>query len=206
MRRPVFTWTGLVRTLYFHAMKSTAETDRLYTLDEYRDLPSDDLWQDELVRGRLVRQPRPAVPHGRLQSLIAQRLWNHLQEAGSDGLVLTESGFVLSEDPATVRGPDIAYISPERLPEETLEMWAHFAPDLAVEVLSPSDGAAAVQEKVLDYLDAGSRMVWVVDPASRSATVYRSLTEIRVLSDEDTLDGGDVLPGLRIPLKELFGG
>lgn len=187
-------------------MENAIEADRTYTLEEYAARPTEDGWVDELVRGRLAREPRPGMPHGRLQSRLAQKLWNHVEAESLDGLIVTESGFVLAESPPTVRGPDVAYVSPERLPEEPVESWLHFGPDLAVEVVSPRDRAAAVQEKVLEYLDAGSRLVWVVDPATRSATVYRSRTEIRVLSDDEALDGGDVLPGLRIPLRELFGG
>ncbi len=78
------------------------------------------------------------------------------------------------------------------------------APDLAVEVVSPSHRASEMQEKALDYLDAGAALVWVVDPSQRSVTVYRSPGDIRILREGELLEGGEVLPDLRISLGELF--
>lgn len=78
------------------------------------------------------------------------------------------------------------------------------APDLAAEILSPSNTASGVQEKVLEYLDAGTRLVWVIDPRTRVVNTYRSRTDVRLLGELDELDGGEVLPGFRLPVKDLF--
>jgi len=78
------------------------------------------------------------------------------------------------------------------------------APDLAVEVVSPDDTADAIEDKVIEYLDAGTQLVWVVHPRTRTVTVYRSLKNVRVLTRDEMLDGDDVLPGFTVPVKELF--
>jgi len=111
---------------------------------------------------------------------------------------------VIARDPDTVRAPDVAYVAKERIPETEPVGFFRGAPDLAVEVLSPNDPAGDVLAKVQDWLDAGCRAVWVVDPKTRSVTVYHSRRQITVLSESETLDGGDVLPGLRISLADLF--
>ena len=116
------------------------------------------------------------------------------------------TGFLLRRDPDTVRAPDVAFVSSERLgTSEASSGFLERAPDLAVEVVSPSDSAAAVQSKVEDWLGAGTRLVWVVYPDTRSVTVYRSLNEAEVLSEPDALDGAPVLTDLAVPVSDLFG-
>lgn len=176
---------------------------RRLTIEEYADLQEPDEYQSELVRGFLVRQPRPGARHGRVQLRIGHRLESYVAKRGL-GLVLVEAGVVFSRDPPTVRGPDVAFYTSERAPDPVPAGFLEIAPDLAVEVLSPSNRAGEIQEKVAEYLDAGTRMVWVVDPASRTATVYRSRDEIRLLAGDDELEGGDVVPGFRARLSELI--
>jgi len=104
-----------------------------------------------------------------------------------------------------VRAPDIAFVSNDRLPRDPYApAYWRFAPDLAVEILSPSNRAADMQRKVLEYLDAGSRLVWVIDPGARTAVAYRSRTDIQLLGPEEALHGVDVLPGFHLPLARLF--
>jgi Uma2 family endonuclease len=98
----------------------------------------------------------------------------------------------------------MAYVSRERMPPLGRKYW-RMAPDLAVEILSPSNSASDVQEKVLEYLAAGSRLVWIVDPARRTVTVYKSARDIRILGAGEALTGEEVLPGFRLPLAALFG-
>ena len=112
-------------------------------------------------------------------------------------------GHVLFDDRATVRSPDAAFIRRDRLPELT-DHFVPVAPDLAVEVLSPSDRMADALSKVAMYLQAGTRLVWVVEPRTRSVTTYRSRTDVKVLKGTDLLSGLDVLPGFRLSLNELF--
>ncbi|CAN5845976.1 Uma2 family endonuclease [soil metagenome] len=174
------------------------------TLEEFQRLPEEDLHRVELVRGRLVREPRPGAEHGFLTTRLIVALDAFVREREL-GLVVAETGFLLSDDPPTVRGPDVAFIAAEDLPPEGIpEGFWKIAPRLAVEVVSPSNTASGIRAKVLEYLAAGTLSVWVVDPATRSVTTYRSRTEIRLLASEDELDGGEVLPGFRLRLPELF--
>jgi Uma2 family endonuclease len=182
----------------------TATTNDLLTLEEFVRLPDEDPYKLELARGRLVREPPPGAPHGWLVWKLFAALHNHVAEHGI-GIVVNETGFLLSVDPPTVRGPDLAVIKSENLPREGLPegYWTR-APDVAIEILSPSNSAVEIQEKVLDYLTAGSRLVWVADPHSRSVIVYGSGHENRLLTLGDDLEGGDVLPRFRIALADLF--
>lgn len=117
-------------------------------------------------------------------------------------MLVGDVGFVLrlSGDPERVRAPDVAFVSAGRLPEGFLDG----APDLAVEVLSPSDDPVDVQQKVRDYLEAGAHLVWVVAPSAQAVTVDRADGSARLLREWEALEGEDALPGLRIPLAELF--
>jgi Uma2 family endonuclease len=109
----------------------------------------------------------------------------------------------LFDDRATVRSPDAAFVRRERLPELS-DHFVPVAPDLAVEVLSPSDRMADALGKVAMYLQAGVQLVWLVDPAARVVTVFRPDGPPKILGQSDALDGGDLLPGLTIPLAEIF--
>lgn len=185
------------------ATDRTAIVERL-TLEEFERLPEENEHRVELVRGYLVREPRPGAEHGWLTGKLIGRIDEHARE-GELGITVTETGFLLSVDPPTVRGPDLAFIAAENLPPEGIPrgFW-RMAPDLAVEVVSPSNTAAEIREKVLEYLACGSRLVWVVDPATRSVSAYRSRTDIRLLTEGDVLEGADVLPDFRLTIAELF--
>ncbi|MBW3661208.1 MAG: Uma2 family endonuclease [Gemmatimonadetes bacterium] len=178
-------------------------TEQLLSIEQFQRLPEDDGYRAELVRGRLVREPLPGAEHGWLASRLFEAIAAHVRRHDL-GLALVETGYLLSDEPPTVRGPDAAFLSRERLPDEIPDGFWPLAPDLAVEVVSPSNSAAEIQDKVLQYLDAGTRVVWVVDPATRSVSAYRSRDDIRILTAGETLDGGDVLPGLTLEISELF--
>ena len=117
----------------------------------------------------------------------------------------SETGFVLTTNPDTVRAPDIAFIRQERVNEvgRSKGFWIG-PPDLAVEVISPNDTVGEVEDKVHMWLERGTRLVWVVSPKLCNVTVYRSLTDIEALTEKDTLDGGDVVSGFQIPIAEIF--
>lgn len=183
---------------------------------EYRVLPEklvtaadlllleDGEWLTELEQGRLVREPLPGGEHGRLVMEIAVRLSVHVREREL-GVVVAQSGFHIASKPDTVRGPDVAFVRAERIPAMGVpEGFFDFAPDLAVEVISPSNTAREVMRKVLEYLTAGSSVVWVVDPSSRTVTVYPGREHIRILDEKDELHGSPVLPDFRVPVSELF--
>lgn len=183
--------------------RAAGEGHDLLSIEEYERLPTDDAFHDELVRGRIVREPPPASQHGWLQVRIA-RLLGEFVERNRLGLVLVETGFILADDPPTVRAPDVAFVAREHAAGYPSDRYGRTPPDLAVEIVSPTDRASALQEKVFDYLDAGVRLVWVIDSRSHTATVYRSHSDPSLLRVGDALGGEDVLSGLRIPLDELF--
>ena len=173
------------------------------TLEEYARLPDDDLYLEEVSRGLLVREPRPGQEHGRIQFLLGGLLAVFAREHGL-GHVVGESGFILQRDPLTLRGPDVAFVSRARTGEAPKKGWAEYSPDLAVEVLSSSDRPSRMAEKVAQYFEAGTRMVWLIDPEDRTAVVYASPADVRLLREGEELDGGDVVPGFRCPLADLF--
>jgi Uma2 family endonuclease len=182
----------------------TVET-ALMTLEEYASLDEpDERYVSELVRGVVVREPLPGRDHGRVQLSIGSVLQQWARAVGAD--VTAESGYILSEEPATLRGPDIAVVVHPRPSRGEPGGWTRGAPDVAVEVLSPSNTSSAMQEKTLDYLEAGAKLVWLVDPKARTVTVIRRDGSARILRAHEVLDGEDVLSGFSVPLSELFEG
>ncbi|HEX7049047.1 MAG TPA: Uma2 family endonuclease [Longimicrobiales bacterium] len=180
--------------------------ERLLTVDEVARLPEEDDARVELVRGRLARERLPGYERGDIGGEILRRLANFVVENGL-GRVVGETGFVLSEDPPTVRASDVAFVAAARIPtgRRPTGSWPG-APDLAVEVRAPSNRRAQIREKVVDYLEAGCRLVWVVDPSTRTVTVYRPDAGTRVVGGNAVLDGEDVVPGFRLAVAELFTG
>lgn len=118
-------------------------------------------------------------------------------------MATNDTGFISERGPDTVRGPDISFWSKERLPEVP-EGYIEIAPDLTVEVVSPSDHFSRINRKLREYLDKGVRLIWVVDPEDRTVTIYRPGTEAVILTESQALDGGDVLPGFTCLVRELF--
>jgi len=172
------------------------------TASELASLP-DDSYRHELSVGLLVAEPLPSHRHDRARRRL-ERLLEAFVEAHQLGEVFGEAGYVLARDPDTVRGPDLSFVSRERLSGFDDARFFSGAPDLAVEILSPSNRPAEMHAKVADYLAAGARMVWVVDPERRSVTTYRELLAPRRLQSPEALNGEDVLPGLSIALDAIF--
>jgi Uma2 family endonuclease len=179
-------------------------TPTLATADELFMLP-DDGFRYELVKGEVRRMPPAGSEHGaiavNITIVIAQFVKAH-----DLGIVFgAETGFKIASDPDTVRAPDLAFIRRERIPAEGIPrgFWPG-APDLAVEVISPSDTYTDVEEKVNDWLSAGTRMVLVLNPRSRTVTVYTSHTHVMRLTEAHTLTGGEVLPGFTCQVAALF--
>ncbi len=157
----------------------------------------------ELVRGVLVVREPPGLRHGRVAVELARRLADHA-ETTNLGRVYVESGFKLASDPDTVRGPDVAFVSRGRLPDPVPAGFGDLAPDLVVEILSPGDRPGEVLAKVADWLSAGSRLVWVIDPVRRLARVYRDDGTETLLGPDDALDGEDALPGFACRLQTIL--
>lgn len=175
----------------------------LMTLEEYAALEEpDEAWVSELVRGTVVREPRPGSPHGVLQVELAYRLRRWAENSGAR--VTAESGYVLSEAPPTVRGPDLAVVLDAGRVGTGPADWTDGAPDVAVEILSPSDRSTDIHAKTLEYLEAGARLLWIVDPATRSVVVHRPDGSAQLLAGDAVLDGEGVLPGFALPLSDLF--
>jgi Uma2 family endonuclease len=175
------------------------------TADELLRL-SPDGHRYELVEGEL-KVMTPASPrHGRIAMRLGSLIEQHVRQHSLGVVYAAETGFQLREDPDTVRAADAAFVAKSRIPPEGEPegYWA-IAPDLVVEVISPSDSAAAVQSKVADWLEAGCRLVWVVYPDTQTVTEYRSPTQVRMLNADQTLEGGDVLPGFACGVGEIFG-
>ena len=179
-------------------------TTRLTTAEELLRMPQAGS-RYELVRGDLREMTPAGHEHGKLAMRLAARLFQHVEADRLGVVYAAETGFLLSRDPDTVRAPDVAFVSQQRV-EETGEPEGYWPgpPDLAAGIVSPNDTYAQVEEKVLDWLNAGTRMVVVVNPGERTATVYRSRTEIAVLTGQDVLDGAGVVPGWRLPVSDLF--
>lgn len=143
--------------------------------------------------------------HGAVTINLAYRIADQVRKAKLGVVLGAETGFLLRRDPDTVRAPDIAFVRADRLPAGPRpEAYFPGAPDLAVEVISPGDRLTDVEEKVDEYLAAGSREVWVVNPARRTVTVHRPGQNPVVLREAETVTGGDVLPGFECPLAEIF--
>ena len=177
---------------------------RLIELDEYEQLPNDERYFDEVSRGRLIREPRPAPRHGRIASLIAHKLMQYVDEHPGCGAVYAESGFILHEKPLTLRGPDVSFVRASRLALEPERGFFAGPPDLAIEVLSPSNTVSAMLEKIGEFLEAGTHVVWLVDPKARSVVIHGPDAPPRVKRGEETLDCPELLPGLAWPVASLF--
>lgn len=181
----------------------TTEVGPPTSLEAYVRLEEpDDAYVTEVVRGRLVREPRPGYRHARLQAHLAWLLRDHV-EGGGLGVVLTGAGVVLSQDPPTVRGPDVAFLRRERVPEDDPAGLLRVVPDLVAEIVSP--GERNVLAWILDYLDAGAREAWAVDPGTRTVTAYRSRRDVRVVDVGETLEEVARLPGVALEVEAIFG-
>jgi Uma2 family endonuclease len=165
----------------------------------------DDGFRYELVRGELRKMSPAGTEHGAIVWNLSGLLAPHIKAENLGQGFGAETGFKLSSDPDTVRAADIAFVRRERIPETGIpsNFWETF-PDLAVEVISPGDTYSEVNEKVEDWLGAGTRAVWIVDPRRRTVSVYRPMTDVTVLSEGDELDGGEVVPGFRCKVAEIF--
>lgn len=164
---------------------------------------SSDLGRCELIRGALHKLALTGGFHGATAAQLAccVKLW----ALESGGIVYSVgTGFVLERNPDTVRAPDAAWIAPERAAKADTVKFIPIAPDFLAEVLSPNDKAEEVAAKVQWWLDKGVRLVWVVDPANRCVTTHLPNGDAHVYRADDTVTGGDVMPGLSVAVCQLF--
>jgi Uma2 family endonuclease len=158
----------------------------------------------ELVRGVLVVREPTGFRHGVVASALTARMWAFVRAHGLGVVVAAETGFKLFSDPDTVRAADVGFIRSERVPDPLPRNFGALAPDLVVEVLSPDDRPGEVLQKTGEWLSAGSRLVWVIDPERRTARVYRADGSQETLVESDALLGEDVLPGFSCGLAEVL--
>lgn len=177
----------------------------LMTASEFASRPRPaDGSREELVRGEITMTPPPGFEHGYVQTNIATLLNVHVRKHKL-GRVVVETGLVTENDPDTVRGPDVSFWSKERLPmDQTPQGYPEVAADLCVEVLSPDDPMAKVSKKLEEYFTRGVRLVWVVNPRTRTVVVYGSLTDHETIEADGYLEGGDVVPQFRCAVAEIF--
>ena len=175
--------------------------------EEYLLLPEDEPF--ELVRGELRPVTRGSWTHSVVAFNAARLLDAYVRPRRLGMCVPDNTGFRITPAGATrgtVRSPDAAFIRAERLASIPPTGWVPGGPDLAVEVLSPSDTASELQEKLDDYFSAGTAVVWVIDPRRRTVEVHATDAPVRRLRDGDALDGAPVLPDFRCDVAELFEG
>lgn len=158
----------------------------------------------ELVRGVLVVREPAGGRHGRIALNLALQLGNYVNAHDLGTVYAAETGFTLARAPDTVRAPDVAFVRRERLPTPEPTGFPDLAPDLVAEVLSPGDRPGEVLAKVADWLSAGTRLVWVVDPERRAGRVYRLDGTEAIVAGEQVLDGEDVVPGYSCRLDAIL--
>jgi len=178
--------------------------EKLLTAEDLAAMP-DDGKRHELVKGRLVEMSPPKLQHGILQTLVARFISAYADEHKL-GLTFTEVGCILSRNPDNVRAPDVAFLAEGRLKSVDFGAYLPVAPDLVVEIVSPGDAASEIIDKINEYFEEDTRLMWLFYPQRRQVYVYKSPEDIQVVNIDGILDGGDVLPGFKLPLRDVFQG
>ena len=169
---------------------------------EYIDIPGK---VTELIRGRLVVREPPSTWHGLVSANVCYFISHFVRQRKLGDVFAQDTGFKIESNPDTVRAPDVAFLARERAATIPARGYAALAPDLAVEVRSPNDRTGELLAKVAAWLDAGVRIVWVIDPERREARVYRPDGSLDIIAAGGSLDGEDVLPGFSVSLSDAIG-
>ncbi|MQA90788.1 MAG: Uma2 family endonuclease [Gemmatimonas sp.] len=179
-------------------------TETLLTADDLLSHP-DDGNRHELVNGELLTMAPTGSEHGAIVVRVTAQVFSYVERNGLGVTLTGEPGFKIASDPDTVRAPDLAFVRRENVPEAGIPTgyWPG-APNLAAEVVSPSDTYEQVDAKVATWLDAGTEVVWVLNPRRRTIAIHTGSAQVRVLAATDELDGGTVLPGFTCPVGGLF--
>ena len=154
----------------------------------------------EYAKGELIPMSPATRRHGKISAKVIWHLSSHVYENGLGELYTAETIFQVGD---RMMKPDVAFVSTARLDVDEDKTFP-IPPDLAIEVISPSDVHSRVTRKALDYLNAGTHLVWVLDPVAKAVTVYRSESDIEILTHEATLTGENVVPGFACPVGQLF--
>ncbi|MBV9766287.1 MAG: Uma2 family endonuclease [Acidobacteriaceae bacterium] len=172
------------------------------TIEEFSRLPRG-TERHELNAGELITMPPPKSLHALVALTVLELLQTYLQQHAI-GRAIPEAGYVLSRDPVTIRQPDVSVISKEKIQTTGPDDYFEGAPELAVEVVSPSDSAEDLETKIEQYLQAGARQVWILYPKTKRVHVFYG-TDQRIVRDESqTLEGGELLPGFSVNVTALF--
>lgn len=183
---------------------STITQKKLLTAEEFYLLPNPaDGSQQELVRGEIITMPPPGGLHGVTCSKANRKLGNYIDSGPGGTLVCNDTGFITERAPDSVRGPDLSYWSKERLKEVPVG-YIEIAPDMLIEVLSPSNVWKQIRNKIKEYFAKGVKLVWVIAPEDRTLIVYRQPDEGRVLHETATVTGEDVLPGFTCRVSDFL--
>lgn len=177
-------------------------TKTLLSIEDFQRLPDDGALY-ELNEGELVTVTRPTARHTLVALRVQQSLAGYAQDRKL-GEVLPEAAFLISREPPSVRAPDVSFVSRARIAETNLDAWFEGAPELAVEVVSPSESAEDLETKVVQYLAADARAVWVIYPKTRTVHVHESGGAVRVLAAGDVLESPELFPGWAVNVSELF--
>ena len=181
----------------------SSSTDKM-TLERFAALSLEN-GRSELVEGELRMMSPAGGRHGRVAMNCGRLLANHVDEHKLGIVYAAETGFILARDPDTVRAPDVAFVAAARVSDiDDESAFIPFAPDLAIEVISPSDSFSGVEEKAFSWLDAGTRLVLLVDPANETVHVYRSADEIEVLGKGNIVPASDVVHGWQVDVARIF--
>ena len=177
---------------------------RLLTADDLLRLSAEGV-RGELVRGVLHETMATGHRHGKIAVNIVMELGTFVRPRELGTLVASDSGVWLERDPDTVREPDVAYTSAEKIPlDAEIDGYAEVVPDLVVEIVSPSDTRRWARDRAQMWLDYGAPLVWMVHPDTRTIDVYRSGVATLTLHESDSLDGHDILPGFTCPVSTIF--
>ncbi len=158
----------------------------------------------ELVRGRLVVREPPGARHGSIQATLTYLVTGFVRRHRLGTVFGQDTGFKIASNPDTVRAPDLAFVAAERANQIPARGYAPLAPDLVVEIVSPDDRPGELLTKVGEWLEAGARLVWVIDPERGDARVHRPDGSLTVVADDGMLEGEEVLPGFACPLAEVL--
>jgi Uma2 family endonuclease len=175
---------------------------RLITGEEL--LAMSDIGPCELIDGRIVRMNPTGLQHGDIVITLGSALRNFVRKRQLGRVVGGEVGIYTRREPDRVRAADIAFVSQERLADHPLKGFLKVAPELVVEIISPTDRWQDIRQKLEEYFAIGVQRVWIVEPDNRTVLVYRSVTEMSRLGESDTLLGEGILEGFTLPVSELF--
>jgi Uma2 family endonuclease len=177
-------------------------TKTLMSLKEYELLPGEGV-RHELDEGELITMPGPKLRHSVIAMIIGTALRTYVV-AQRLGLVLIEASFLLCAEPITLRQPDVAFVRADRIRAADLDGYVEGAPDLAIEIVSPSDSMADIDRKVEQYLAAGSTLVWVVIPKHERIRIFRADGTSTVRHRGEILDAAELFPGWSMPVEQVF--